>query len=362
MNYEELTKTQLIAQVVGLGILDKANAEKITKVGLIDVLDSKTKIKALTITESELEAMTKAEVVTYITEQGILDKANAEKSTKAGLIDILISTEDMIEAEQGEVSTQDEPEEIRDYTPDGIYITDDKFKLEPIDADGVTRYFRVITGFTAGPFSDAQTGYDEVESILNGEFNGIGDAEIVEFVLGEEGTPVEGPSDPDEGYVPEPGEGEIELPEAEAPSEGTPVEGPSDPDEGYVPEPGEEEEIIAEPGTPVDPVDPIIQLPDEEDQIELPIFEPDFKPMYIINGRKFRGYDLIQVNGEIRKALIGNVIKFKNILTSRFKTQYVSLIFLIQQQGKGIVVRENRNSRYYLVEVINEQLVFTRLK
>ena len=329
MNYEELTKTQLIAQVVGLGILDKANAEKITKVGLIDVLDSKTKIKALTITESELEAMTKAEVVTYITEQGILDKANAEKSTKAGLIDILISTEDMIEAEQGEVSTQDEPEEIRDYTPDGIYITDDKFKLEPIDADGVTRYFRVITGFTAGPFSDAQTGYDEVESILNGEFNGIGDAEIVEFVLGEEGTPVEGPSDPDEGYVPEP---------------------------------GEEEEIIAEPGTPVDPVDPIIQLPDEEDQIELPIFEPDFKPMYIINGRKFRGYDLIQVNGEIRKALIGNVIKFKNILTSRFKTQYVSLIFLIQQQGKGIVVRENRNSRYYLVEVINEQLVFTRLK
>ena len=87
-----MTKKELIKKVVKLGILDEANAKKMTKKMLQEVIRSDLKTVEAPL-ELDMDEVTKDELVEQAVDNGILTEDSAEKMTKGMIIDVLDDVE-----------------------------------------------------------------------------------------------------------------------------------------------------------------------------------------------------------------------------------------------------------------------------
>ena len=93
-----MTKKELIKKVVKLGILDEANAKKMTKKMLQEVIRSDVSTVKAPL-ELDIDEVTKDELVEQAVENGILTEDSAEKMTKGMIIDVLDDVEVVSEPE-----------------------------------------------------------------------------------------------------------------------------------------------------------------------------------------------------------------------------------------------------------------------
>ena len=142
-----MTKKELIKKVVKLGILDEANAKKMTKKMLQEVIRSDlTTVEAPL--ELDIDEVTKDELVEQAVDNGILTEDSAERMTKGMIIDVLDDVE-VVEA----VEMVSEPVKKREQT---------KFKITKFHED------KPFIRITAKLMTKLKKGLDhkDIESLL----------------------------------------------------------------------------------------------------------------------------------------------------------------------------------------------------